>query len=231
MIVRPAADAIHLITQPDHAALSRRIMEHWLPLTDHPRRASILLAIGEHDNGWREPDDSPMLDASGCVVDFVRIPVAVRQAVWPRGVARLHADAWAAALVAQHAITVYARYRSDAEWATFFPQMEATRDHLVGAARLSPSTLLDDYSFVRLGDLLSLTFCTGWTDPQQHEGWTVVHRDNHVVVTPDGFPEREIALEVPAVEVPSKPFASEEALRAALATSPHVTLTGVISRT
>jgi hypothetical protein len=231
MIVRAAGHAIHLITQPDHAALSRRIMEHWVPLTDHPRRASILLAIGEHDNGWREPDDSLMLDETGCVVDFVRIPVAVRQAVWPRGVARLDADAWAAALVAQHAITVYARYRSDAEWSTFFPRMEATRDHLVGAAGVSSATLLDDYTFVRLGDLLSLTFCTGWTDPQHHDGWTVVHHNNRVVVTPDGFAKGEIEIDVRALEVPSTPFASEEALRAALATSPHVKVTGVISRT
>ncbi len=231
MIVRPAADALHLITQPDHAALSRRIMEHWVPLADHPRRASILLAIGEHDNGWREPDDTPTIDARGRVVDFVNIPVPIRQAIWPRGVARLAGDPWAAALVAQHAITVYSRYRSDAEWSTFFARMEATRDEWVEASRLPLATLLDDYPFVRLGDLLSLTFCTGWTDPQHYDAWTVVHHADRVVVTPDGFAEGALHMKVPAVELPSQPFPSEGRLRAALATAPRVTLTGVIART
>jgi hypothetical protein len=230
MIVRPAAAALHLITQPDHAALSRRIMERWVPLADHSRRASVLLAIGEHDNGWREPDGAPALDRTGRVVDFVNIPVEVRQGVWPRGVARLAFDPWAAALVAQHAITVYSRFRPDAEWATFFERMAGTRNEFVDASRLPFEALLDDYTFVRLGDLLSLTFCTGWTEPQHYDRWTVVHREDRVVVAPDGFGGREVPIAVAAVEVSAEPFMSEDNLRAALAAAPRVTLTGTISR-
>jgi hypothetical protein len=230
MIVRPGNGSTHLITQPDHAALSRRIMEHWLPLEHHPRRASVLLAVGEHDNGWREPDGTPMLDATGRVVDFVNIPVAVRQAVWPRGVARLAGDPWAAALVAQHAITVYSRFRSDGEWSAFFARMEAIRNDFVDATRLPFETLLDDYTFVRLGDLLSLTFCTGWTDPQHYDRWTVVHHSDRVAVMPYEFSTGEMRIEVPAIEVPAEPFASQDRLRAALVNARQVKLTGVISR-
>jgi len=32
VIVRPAGDDIQLITQPDHAHLARRVMEHCVPL-------------------------------------------------------------------------------------------------------------------------------------------------------------------------------------------------------
>ena len=71
----------------------------------------ILLAIEEHDNGWREWTrrrwSSP---SSGRVFDFVDVPARHRQAVWPRGIARLAEERAAAALVAQHAITVYDRY-------------------------------------------------------------------------------------------------------------------------
>src|SRR3712207_6208701 len=110
MIVREQADRLLLITQPDHAHLSRRVMERCVVLRDRPRRTSILLAIGEHDNGWAEPDAAPQVDpATGSVHDFVTAPLAVRHSVWPRGVARLANDPWAAALVAQHAITVYDR--------------------------------------------------------------------------------------------------------------------------
>ena len=110
MIVRTEHDGVIPITQPDHAHLSGRIMEHCVPLRASPRRASILRAIREHDNGWTEEDAAPTIDpATGRIADFVNIPLHVRHGVWPRGVARLADDPWAAALVAQHAITVYGR--------------------------------------------------------------------------------------------------------------------------
>ena len=65
MIVRPAGDVLHLITQPDHAALARRIMDRWIAddLPASPRRASILRAIEEHDHGWLDVDAAPIVDA------------------------------------------------------------------------------------------------------------------------------------------------------------------------
>ena len=107
--------------------------------------------------------------------------------VWPRGVARLADDPWAAALVAQHAITVYDRFRSDPAWASFFPAMEALRDQMLTPTRLPLQDLLADYVFVRLGDLISLTFSTGWTDEQRFADWSVRRNGAHVVVTPDPF--------------------------------------------
>jgi hypothetical protein len=108
--------------------------------------------------------------------------------------------------------------------------MQTIRDGYVRSAGLSLETLLGDYTFVRLGDLLSLTYCTGWTDPQHYDRWTVVHHNDRVAVTPYEFGKDEIRIDVPAVEVPAEPFASQDTLRAALATARHVKLTGVISR-
>src|SRR3954454_8829585 len=159
MIVRPAEETVHLITQPDHAALAREIMEHCVPLTELPRQASILHAIGEHDNGWREPDEAPETEpTTGAILDFVSARAEVRQGVWPRGVARLHDDPWAAALVAEHAIVVYDRFRAHDGWTVFFTEMEATRDRLIAGAGLELAELQNDYRFVRLGDLVSLAF-------------------------------------------------------------------------
>ncbi len=132
MIVRTLPESIQLVTQPDHARLAGRIMEDCLPLAMHARRASILLAAAEHDNGWIEEDAAPAVDADGRVVDFVTAPLSVRHGVWPRAIARLAGDPWAAALVAQHAITVYDRFRVEPEWSTFFAEME------VGARRNGP---------------------------------------------------------------------------------------------
>src|SRR3954463_4207109 len=105
MIVRTYRDRLQLITQPDHAQLARRIMEHCVALADHPRRNAIMLAIAEHDNGWAEPDAAPTVDLStGRIADFITAPTAVRQGAWPRAVARLAHSPWAAALVANHAV-------------------------------------------------------------------------------------------------------------------------------
>ena len=159
MIVRPAGDRILLITQPDHAHLARRVMERCVPLASRPRRDAILHAIAEHDNGWAEEDASPRVDyATGHVIDFVAAPAEVRQRVWPRAIARLAPDSWAAALVAQHAITVFDRFRSDGEWTTFFTEMEDLRGAMLRASGPPLDELLGDYVFrVRLAtDLADL---------------------------------------------------------------------------
>ena len=75
MITRPAGSALHLITQPAHAALARRVMEQWTAggLADHSRCDSILHAIEQHDNGWMEVDAAPMRTAEGRIADFMTL--------------------------------------------------------------------------------------------------------------------------------------------------------------
>ena len=229
MIVREQNDRLLLITQPDHAHLSRRVMEKCVALRDRPRRASILHAIGEHDNGWAEPDADPEVDAAtGTVYDFVTAPVRVRHGVWPRGVGRLADDPWAAALVAQHAITVYDRYRAEPEWALFFSGMAASREGLLRASGLSLEELASDYVFVRLGDLISLLFCTGWSDGQQIGPWSVSPAGSRVVVSPDPFGGAAIPLEITGREVRLGPFGSDAELREALAAAPTVAMRGEV---
>ena len=229
MIVRSGNDSILLITQPDHAHLSGRIMEHCLPLRGSPRRPSILRAIAEHDNGWTEEDAAPMIDpATGRVADFVSIPLRVRHGVWPRGVRRLADDPWAAALVAQHAITVYDRFRSDEAWTPFFARMEDMRDEMVKASGLPLEALLADYPFVRLGDLLSLAFCTAWTDEHRIAGWAVRQSDDRVVVTPGAFGATEVRFEIQAAEIRCLTFQSDAELRAAYQSARSVTLRGAV---
>jgi hypothetical protein len=220
MIIRRDGHAYVFITQPDHAALSRRIMRHCVALLHHPRAASILLAIGEHDNGWAEPDAEPLADpATGEPLDFVHAPAAVRQGVWPRGVERLEADPWAAALVAQHAVAVYDRYRADGRWTAFFRQMESLRDSLVVRANGAAADLLADYRFVRLGDLISLVFCTYWTEPQRYSDWIVSRAGDAVSVAPGVFDVETIPVSVPAKRLPLRPYRSDADVKAALETT------------
>jgi hypothetical protein len=230
-----------LITQPDHARLAGAIMQHCVALASHPRRTSILLAIAEHDNGWTETDSEPLIDpATGIPLDFISAPNAVRQGVWPRGVARLAHDPWAAALVAQHAIAIFSRYQDNREWAGFFERMERMRNAMLDARPvlsegLSIDDLAADYRFLGLGDLISLTFCNGWTDVQRFDIWSVHLSGSRVSVLPDPFGGRPFPIEIDAREIPlsqatGRPaFHSDREFREALAAARVTTLKGVIA--
>lgn len=230
MIVRQAPDAFQLITQPDHAALAGAVMRHSAALADHPRRVSILLAVAEHDNGWNEPDAAPSIDpASGVPFDFISAPSAVRQGVWPRGVARLANDPWAAALVAQHAIVIFNRYRGDPAWARFFTEMESLRREMVQASELLLPELLADYWFLGLGDLISLTFCNGWTDVQTFDPWSVRLTGSQVSVWPTLFEGAAIPIAIQLREIRRRVFRSDAELRDELATAPFASIQGVVT--
>jgi len=230
VIVRQTADAFQLITQPDHAALAAAIMEHSVALAAHPRRASVLLAVAEHDNGWSEPDAAPLIDpATGVPLDFISAPNVVRQGVWPRGVARLAGNPWAAALVAQHAIVIFNRYRSDPAWTQFFVEMETMRRELVQASELLLPELLADYWFLGLGDLISLTFCNGWTDVQTFDPWSVRLSGSQVFVSPDPFDGTAIPIAIEATEIPRRAYRDEAAFQKELATAATRSVRGVVT--
>ena len=230
MIVRPRHDRILLMTQPDHAHLARTIMEHCVPLAGRPRRDSILHAIETHDDGWAEEDAAPTVRPdTGTVVDFISAPVSVRQSTSLRGVARLEEDAWAAALVAQHRLTVYGRFRPDAEWTSFFAEVEAARGAWLRASGGSLEELGVDYAFLRIGDLISLAFCTGWTDEHRFGEWAVQLHGTRVVVTPDVFGWAEIPIAIEATVIRNQTFRSDAELRDALSQALTTTLRGHVA--
>jgi hypothetical protein len=226
MIVRVETDSYLLITQPTHAALARRIMAASSVLLGHPRRDDILLAIGEHDSGWLEEDAAPTVDASsGAIVDFISAPLGTRQA-WPgRGVSRLASTSpYAAALVAEHGLTVYARLRSEPAWLQYFADLEARRAALLDAAGTTVETLQDDYGWVRVADLMSLAFCTE-DGPQTFRQWTVARHGDAVRVEPPTL-GIDTGIQVVATRIARRLFTSHEDLRAAIAQGTSVTFTG-----
>lgn len=199
MILRPHGSTRVAITQPDHAALAGRIMKAWRAngLPTSPRREEIVLAVSEHDNGWREIDAQLLIEpGTGAVLDFMTVSGDIKRSVWPRAIDRLSDTPYAAALVAHHAQHVYSRYRSDPEWAAFFPEMEAIRD------RLAPGDdLLADYLFLRVGDLASLTFCTAANLQVGEFGYMVRLDGDDLIITPDPFEGAEVPLQISGRDV------------------------------
>lgn len=217
MIVVGEAPNLRCITQPDHAALAGRLMSHWAAdgLPANPRRSEILLAVGGHDNGWREIDCAPFVDGStGEICDFVSLPAPLRRAVWPRVARELESTPYAASLVAEHALVAYKRYQTDTEWMPFFEEMTAIRDGHLRSSGASLDELQHDYRFVRLGDIASLSFCgVDMTALAGEFGYALRVEGTTLVVTPDPFEGRTIPLEVPWRELPARTFASSEDAR------------------
>ena len=235
MIVRRNGSSQLLITQPDHAALAARVMREWRAdgLLESTRLDSILRAVEEHDHGWLEVDAAPLVDAvTGRVLDFIGAPDDVRRSVWPRGVDRLAPSPYAAALVAQHALHIYRRYRDNPGWAPFFTEMKTRRDHHLHDTALPLDDLVREYFFLRIGDLVSLTFCNGWTDGQSDDsgsGYAIRLEGTRLTIAPDPFEGREIPLDITARELPNATFHSADEARHAWSKAPQVVVHGVAS--
>jgi hypothetical protein len=243
MIVRPDGDSWLLITQPEHAALSAHLMRAWQAegFPERPTREVALLATAQHDIGWEDADAAPLVDpATSGPYDFVGAPTSVKQAVWRRALAVLpQQSTYVAALVAQHALHIYRRYRDQPDWQPFLEEVARERDRWfwtdewpVGRpdGHLDPPVaerrwFLQDYATLRTGDILSLAFCNGWTHAEA-EGYTVHQDDGVLLVTPDPFGGLEVRFSVAARRVARAACTSAEGLRAALASATTLTLTG-----
>jgi hypothetical protein len=231
MIIRRSPLTEQLITQPDHAALAARIMGRWQAggLQESPRRASILHAIEQHDNGWTEIDERLVVDAaSGQLLDFVEVPDAIKRLTSSRGIERLAEDPYAAALVAQHRLHVYRRFASNPEWDPFFAEVTAARDAFLRAAGPAAlEQLLEDYTFVRAGDLASLAFCNIWKSVDQEECGYAMHLDGSTLsVIPDPFAGEIVAMRITAREIGRQFLRSAEEARKALASARVLTISG-----
>jgi hypothetical protein len=225
VIVREEGESFLLITQPDHARLARDIVaairtEGALATA---ARETVLLATREHDNGWIEVDAHPTIDsATGRPCDFIAGPASVKHELWPRGIRRAaETDLRAGALIAQHAITVYAYRATEPEWEPFFGPITALRDDLlerIGAAHGAARAAFDrEYRCVRLGDSFSLQFCNGWTAPQTTCDYTAALRGASLLISPDPFAGASVHLRVLARRVAARRYTSDADLRRALA--------------
>lgn len=223
MIVRADEDSYVLINQHDHAQLARDIVAAMRtePALLGARRDLVLHATREHDNGWLETDAQPTITEAGRPCDFIEGPAPVKHEIWPRGIARAgNLDPRVGALVAEHALTVYAYRRQESEWLPFFTSVSALRDALLRDARVDTEMALREfrmeYRCVRLGDSFSLQFCNGWTDPQDTLGYRAALRGSRLFISPDPFDGVAIPLQVPARRIAGRMYRDDEDLRAAV---------------
>lgn len=223
MLVRALGDSLLLITQADHARLAAdllglvRIPE----LVGHPRRDELLRAVADHDNGWWESDAAPRVDSDGRPVDFLNVAREERFEIWQRGVERFSEKApYRSALVAAHALRLFASRRDDPDWSEFLEQLEARRDELIEAAGVSLEELADDDRWTELADDLSLALCLADARLADAPGWraAIDPADEPLNLRLDPFPfAGATRLELRGRRVPARHWESDSALALALA--------------
>lgn len=163
MIVSEAGDHLLLITQPDHAHFAAELLSLWRAdgLPGHPRRAGLLFAVREHDNGWRETDAAPRCNReTGRPHDFLSLPREERIELWERGVSRFAGEhPYAALLIVRHAINLHESRRGQEGWDGFLEFLDELRQGLLETTGVPVEELEADYRWLDLADLLSLTAC------------------------------------------------------------------------
>ena len=93
--------------------------------------------------------------------------------------------------------------------------MATLREHNRARAGADAATLNREYDFVRLGDLISLTFCQPWLDPQAHGAYRITGDGRDLVVQPDPFDGLEVAFTIRARRLPNRAYADAADVRTA----------------
>ena len=178
MIVMPEAGSLRLITQNDHACFAGELLALWHAddLPRHPRRQELIFAAREHDNGWRETDSAPRVDAaSGRPHDFLTMPRAERFDIWCRGTARYAEERpYAALLITRHALALHRSRRGDAGTEEFFAEIDDLHDELterVVGEDVSEEEIDADHAFLDLVDTASLALAAGWRECFEASRW------------------------------------------------------------
>jgi hypothetical protein len=166
VIVAVEAGAYRLVTQPDHAHLAGEILSLWRAdgLAVSPRRAEVIFAGREHDNGWREADAAPRCDGVGRPVDFIAMARRERFEIWERGTSRfLERRPYASLLIVRHARELHRDHRREASWRDFLRRLAARERRLRQELEAGGRALAADYRLLGMADTISLAACAGWT--------------------------------------------------------------------
>jgi hypothetical protein len=111
MLISRRNDTLVLIEQNEHGRAAGDLAGHWGNDTfaAPERPASARVAAAMHDDGWREADDTPLMnEAEGRPLHFLEIDMAEHVPLYGRGVDRVfEVDPYAGLLVSMHWTGLY----------------------------------------------------------------------------------------------------------------------------
>lgn len=209
---------LRIVTQSDHAHFAAELLSLWRAqgLPEHPRRADLLLAVREHDNGWREADAAPRVDPStGRPFDFRTYPEQDRLEIWRRGIARYaQSRPYVALLIAEHADALHRP--ASARWRELLAELRPEREVWRRLTGLDRRALEGDYRLLQLADRLSLTVCGRCTEAV--EGGDLRGRLDADTLRLEPFPlAAATSFEIACRWIPGRRYRSDREAGAALA--------------
>lgn len=256
MIVRRLPDERLLcINQTAHATMAEAFCRHW-GNADFARPEpfdAVMLAIGQHDNGWLEWEQRPRLRPDGYPMDFVNDDDALgKVALWQRGIERVAAQhPYSGLLVANHAAILYGVYAGRNLDETTQQAIQGFVDDVgVRAATLraawcnvreaeawlDPRCVLANTRLLQFGDMASLQVIMPWEPRRNLQHCPVDFAGAETTITmtyddtttcfdpwPFGVPEFTVSIFGRVLE--RTHFVDDAAYHAALAAAPFQMLT------
>ncbi|MDX1383447.1 MAG: DUF3891 family protein [Thermoanaerobaculia bacterium] len=222
MIRIDRGDRWQLVQQDDHAHLSGEILSLWVAdgLPEHPRRADVVFAARNHDNGWREEDSVPRLDPeSGGPHTFLTLPAEARPDIWRRGIARYARERpYAAALIHLHALALH-RSLGEGDDDSLVGEVEASLQALVEHHGLDLAELEADYPLIDLTDVASLAACRQLRGAATVAGREILLESDDLIVDP--FPlAGATRFRLPYREIEARRYSRGSDIGNALAAAP-----------
>ncbi len=100
-----------LVSQPDHAELSAQFAAHWgnEKFAKPEPFEQVIVGTADHDNGWKEQDNRPILDVSkGLPYQFYALPYTEHTKLFWRGINRaVDHDPYVGLMVCMHGTGLY----------------------------------------------------------------------------------------------------------------------------
>jgi hypothetical protein len=223
MILRPEGDDVICIGQPAHAWLSGQMARNWSPRPEPYEE--VCLGATQHDAGMADWDAEPELNAeTGLPQSFMEMALDTHLRLWSHAPRRvLPQSRYAALLVSMHGTALYEMR----DLTKMSPGDAAkVKDYLDGQRTLQAqlATGLDqdqverNQQLVWLWDFLSLALCLRWNG-RGVSGLTYTG----TTFEPWPFRDESVTLRTEGRRLAGR-FDDEDAMRAALAAAPWVTL-------
>lgn len=250
MIRRTEPDAMWLIHQATHAVVAGQIAAQWSGLVHGPGtpREDLLTAAACHDGGWHTVEGQPRINAKGLPRTFTEMDLDEHFAIWQASInAVFPMNRYAALLTSLHCAALYTlrlRFVDDppsdkVRIGAFLDERAAWQDALIAALRnhpryalaAVPGALDENLRLLQVWDYLSLLLCMGPVHEQMLED-VPLGAGSRVTLRVAGNGTRGMALDpfplaapltvwIDARPVTGAPFASDDALQAALNGVPY----------
>jgi hypothetical protein len=222
MLLRPDGDGVICIGQPAHAFLSGQLAAAWSPRPEPFEE--VVLAAAQHDAGMADWDAAPELNAdTGLPQSFMEMSLDTHLRLWGHAPYRvLPQSRYAALLVSMHGVALYemrdlTKLDDPTPITRYLDEQRDLQRRLGGD--LDQQQLRRNQQLLWAWDFLSLGLCLRWEE-RTVNGLTL-HADS---IDPWPFASEEaVRLHTEGRRLEGR-YESEEALHAALAEAPWVTL-------